>query len=169
MATDAAGTLGRDESERETLIAALVDEFRRSSAYSVLFSQAVAGRLGVNSTDMECADLLFLNGPMTAGRLAELTGLTTGAITGVINRLERRGWVQREADPGDRRRVIVRALDAANEEAHALFGGMAEGAVALLARYSDAELALFLDFLRGATALGLEQTARLRDLPPAER
>src|SRR5579875_3784865 len=104
MATDAAGTFGRDEDERTALIEALVAEFRRSSAYSVLFSQAVAVRLGVNSTDMECADLLFLNGPMTAGRLAGLTGLTTGAITGVINRLERRGWVQREADPSDRRR-----------------------------------------------------------------
>jgi DNA-binding MarR family transcriptional regulator len=169
MEMTANGTLGRETEARLALVGALMEEFRRTSAYSVLFSQAVAGRLGVNSTDMECADLLFLNGPMTAGRLAELTGLTTGAITGVINRLERRGWVRREADPTDRRRVIIRTLDVANDEAHALFGGMAEGATALLAGYSDAELALFLDFLRRTSALGLAQTQQLRDLPPAPR
>ena len=63
--------------------------------------------VGLNPTDIGSLCLLLLNGPAPAGRLAELTGLTTGAVTGVIDRLEAGGFVHRETDPGDRRRVIV--------------------------------------------------------------
>ena len=89
---------------------------------------------------------------MTAGRLAELSGLTTGAITGVINRLEQAGFVRREQDPTDRRRVIVHAVpdSAAARKAAKFFEGMANASVALCDRYSDADLALILDFVSRA-------------------
>src|ERR1700733_11041636 len=101
---------------RKELITKLAAAMRDVSGLSVLHSQAVAGRLGINSTDLECLDLVE-RGPVAAGALAGATGLTTGAITGVIDRLERAGFVRREADSADRRKVLVRALPKVAEEA----------------------------------------------------
>src|SRR5262245_58816371 len=95
---------------RAALEAALELALRETSAQTVLFSQAVADHVGLNATDLEALDLLVRHGAMTAGRLAELTGLTTGAVTGLVDRLERRGYVRREAHPSDRRSVVVRPL-----------------------------------------------------------
>ena len=78
-----------------------------SAGQSVLFRQALADRVGLNATDLACAGILSESGRLTAGRLAEVTGLTTGAVTGVVDRLERAGYVRRTSDPEDRRRVIV--------------------------------------------------------------
>src|ERR1700691_628401 len=80
---------------------------RRSSAQGVLFGQTVANRVGLSNSDMECLDFLILEGRVTAGRLAEVTGLTTGAITGVVDRLERAGLVRRERDDNDRRKGFI--------------------------------------------------------------
>src|SRR5260221_13536695 len=96
---------------RRELEAALNAAMRDVSGQGVLYSQAVAGRLGMNSTDLECLDHIS-RGPVTAGRLAELTGLTTGAITGVIDRLERARLARRERDPCDPPKTPVRMLPA---------------------------------------------------------
>ena len=80
---------------------------RRSSAQGVLFGQTVANVVGISGSDLECLDFLNLEGRVTAGRLAEVTGLTTGAITGVVDRLEKAGLVRRERDPDDRRKVFI--------------------------------------------------------------
>ena len=90
-------------SDRAATEAALDQALRATSAQSVLFSQAVADRVGISATDLETLDILVRSGPLTAGRLAELTGLTTGAITGLVDRLERRGYAHREPHPTDRR------------------------------------------------------------------
>jgi DNA-binding MarR family transcriptional regulator len=134
------------------LLGALNVAFRIGSAQSVMLSQAAADALGMASSDIECYDLLSLHGAMTAGRLAELTGLTTGAITGVIDRLERAGYASRERDPNDRRRVIVRPhLERhADPAAVAVFGPVAAAMDTLVARYSDDELAVILDFFTRA-------------------
>src|SRR5262245_4534642 len=95
------------------------------STATIMFHQAVADRLGLHPTDHKCADILFLKGPLSAGELAELTGLTTGAITGVIDRLEGAGFVRREDDPRDRRRVIVRVLPASHRKIGGLFESFA--------------------------------------------
>lgn len=95
--------LGADGPVGDRLIASM----RALSVESSFFLQAVADRLGMATTDFACLTLLLVEGPATAGRLAERTGLTTGAITGVIDRLERGGWARRASDPADRRRVIV--------------------------------------------------------------
>jgi DNA-binding MarR family transcriptional regulator len=72
-----------------------------------LLEQVMAGRLGLARTDLGVASLLAMHGPRSAGQLAEATGLTTGAVTGCLDRLERVGFARRSADPGDRRRVMV--------------------------------------------------------------
>jgi DNA-binding MarR family transcriptional regulator len=94
-------------SKRTQLTQELLVQFRYVSANSVMFSQAVAEQVGIHSTDTECLDFLLLNGPATAGQLAAFTGLTTGAVTAMIDRLTKAGYVQREHDQADRRRVIV--------------------------------------------------------------
>src|SRR3954470_6827245 len=84
-----------------------MQEMREISTVTILFHQAIADRLGMNVTDHKCAGILARSGPITAGELARLTGLTTGAITGVVDRLEQAGFVRRARDSSDRRRVII--------------------------------------------------------------
>ncbi len=152
---------------------ALFMEFRQMSTGAIMFHQAIADRLGLHPTDHKCADLIIRNGAMTSGRLAELTGLTTGAITGVVDRLESRGMVRRAADPRDRRRVIVEIVknDAVECRMRDLFQGISDGTRALLDGYSDAELALILDFVRRSNAMSHAETLKLRasegTAPPA--
>src|SRR5215207_8632807 len=93
--------------KRQHLTQTLNTQLRYVSANSVILSEAVAAKVGLHPTDNECLDFLLLNGPLTAGKLSELTGLTTGAVTAMIDRLERAGYVRREHDQQDRRRVIV--------------------------------------------------------------
>jgi hypothetical protein len=90
-------TLSRPKA-RVALLQELEEAMRRTSAQGVLFGQTVANVAGISGSDLDCMDFLNLEGRMTAGRLAELTGLTTGAITGVIDRLEKAGFVRRERD-----------------------------------------------------------------------
>jgi DNA-binding MarR family transcriptional regulator len=122
-------------------------------------SQVVAGRLGMNSADLECLDHIS-RGPVTAGRLAELTRLTTGAITGVIDRLERAGLARRERDANDRRKIRVKALPAVSERV----APMERAAMVVLSKHRDDELALFLDFLITARDAALTAMSQLRAL-----
>src|SRR5437763_15469371 len=101
---------------RGELVEGLLRLGRQLSSATIMFHQAVADHFGLNPTDHKCMDLLFTKGPMTAGELADVTGLTTGAITGVIDRLEGDGFVRREDDPNDRRRVIVRVVPRRQQE-----------------------------------------------------
>ena len=96
--------------DRGDILEALNHAMRRSGAQGSLFSQAVAARVGISASDFECLDLVILESAVTPGRLAEASGLTTGAVTGVIDRLERAGFVRRAPDPTDRRRVLVRPV-----------------------------------------------------------
>ncbi|MGP8207804.1 MAG: MarR family winged helix-turn-helix transcriptional regulator [Acidimicrobiales bacterium] len=93
--------------DREALLGRLFELVRESQRQNDRFDQAVADYLGVSRTEAHCLDILDQFGPMTAGQLAELSGLTTGAITKVADRLEDAGYVSRARDPVDRRRVIV--------------------------------------------------------------
>jgi DNA-binding MarR family transcriptional regulator len=139
--------VSREIPERAELVEGLLLGGRALSAATIMFHQAVADRLGLNPTDHKCADLLLTRGPLTAGELAELTGLTTGAITGVIDRLERGGFVRREDDPADRRRVIVRAVPKRLREIGRLFEDLAARMAELCGRYTAEELAVILDYM----------------------
>ena len=153
---------------RAALLAALNAAMRKASAQGVLYSATVAARLGLASSDLECLDLVVLEGAVTAGRLAVATGLTTGAITGVIDRLERAGFARRERDAVDRRKVLVRAEPAALRKITPLYAPMQRAGEESLAPYSEQELALLLGFLERAAAAAVAATAELRDADPRE-
>jgi DNA-binding MarR family transcriptional regulator len=158
------GSGARGKATREALMTALFLEFRQMSTGAIMFHQAIADRLGLHATDHKCADLIMRHGAMTSGRLAELTGLTTGAITGVVDRLESRGLARRATDPQDRRRVIVQLVknDAVECQMRELFTGIAEGTRAMLDGYSDTELELILDFVRRSNAMSHAEMLKLR-------
>jgi len=145
---------------RTARIEALLLGMRALSAQVVMFHQATAERLGLNATDIKCLDLLARFGSMAPGRLAELTGLTTGAITGVLDRLERAGYVRRESHPHDRRRVIVRLLSGNEQRVDPLYAPIEGASRALAERYTDEELALLLDFIAQNQRMLEEETAR---------
>jgi DNA-binding MarR family transcriptional regulator len=150
-------------SDHATTADALERALREVSGQSVLFSHAVANRLGMNPADLESLDILARHGPMTAGRLAELTGLTTGAITGLVDRLERRGYARREPHPTDRRSVIVQPLtETAERDLAPSYAGMARAMRELMSGYNDAELSVITDFLTRAAAITADQIAALR-------
>ncbi len=138
---------------------------RKLGAQSVLFSQAVAARLNIHSTDIECLDLLVVNGPLSAGTLAELTGLTTGAITGIIDRLEARNYVERQADPTDRRKVIVApCLELVEREFGPMYQSLGEAMADFYSRYSEDELQFLLEYSRKVDEILTAETVKLRSL-----
>ncbi len=149
---------------------ALLDSLGEMGGLSALFSATVAARAGINSTDLESLDLLRRHGPMTAGRLAGLTGLTTGAITGVIDRLERRGYARREADPADRRRVVVAAdVEGAERDLWPLYAEFHEAMTAIVSRYSETEIALLIEATEQFNDAVRAAVTRLRQTEPPTR
>jgi len=128
----------------------LMAAMRRASAIGVLLSQAVAQRAGLNSVDLECLDLILAGGPATAGQIGRRTGLTSGAVTGLIDRLERAGFVRRIADAHDRRKVLVEVREGSMDALDAMFLPVRETMTALLADYDQEDLARFADFLEKA-------------------
>ncbi len=148
--------------KRHELLQGLVLAGRQMSTATVMFHQAIADRLGLNVTDHKCMDLLLINGPLSAGQLAEMTGLTTGAITAVIDRLEQAGFARREHDLRDRRRVTVQVIPSRSRDIERLFEPFAATFGELSARYKDEELVVILDFMTRARE-GLHQsTVELR-------
>lgn len=134
---------------------------RRMGAQSVIVSQTVAARFGLNTTDLECLDLIQLEGKASAGQLAAATGLTSGATTALIDRLERAGYVERFDDPADRRRVLVRIRKGSIDEIAKAYGPMQKRMFALWSGYSEAELAVIEDFLSRSLELSVECVADL--------
>src|SRR5687767_10386915 len=118
-------TLRRPPATRPQLLTVLDEAIRKLSAQSVLISDLVATRVGLNSTDLECLDLLYLAGATTAGRLSAHTGLTTGATTAAIDRLERAGFVRRRRDTSDRRCVFVEVASTGAEQIKPLYALLA--------------------------------------------
>ena len=113
--------------------------------------EVAAHVMGINRTDGRCIDVLDEHGRMTAGDLASRTGLTSGAITGVVDRLERAGFVRRVRDDADRRRVFVELTPKARQAAERLYSPLAEKSASFLEGLSDAELETVIRFLRAGT------------------
>lgn len=153
--------MSRGAADKAALIAALELALRRMSAQGVMISQAVATKVGLASTDLECLDIIYMEGPVTAGRLAAATGLTTGAITGLVDRLERAGFARRRRDPDDRRKVLVEAMPEAEVRIAPLYGSLAQAMHRVYARYSKAELTLILDFTTRCQEVAVQEIARL--------
>ena len=157
--------------EREELIASVMNEGRRMGTRTVVFHAAIADRLGLNPSDHKCADLICNEtGPITPGRLAEITGLSTGAITGVVDRLERAGFVARVPDPEDRRRVVIKGTEGRAPDIRHMFLPMMEGMASLCDKYSNEQLALIAGFMQGCGLITEAQIAHLQQqkaAPPA--
>jgi DNA-binding MarR family transcriptional regulator len=151
---------------RDELLAAVGRAGRRVSAQATLFSQAVADRLGLAGSDIECLDVLIEAGQLTVGRLAELTGLTTGSATRMIDRLEQAGYVRRIPDPADRRRVLVEPLQARLPAVSALHDSLRAAQRDAVAAYDDAQLQVLADYLGRSAEVLREETARLREPAP---
>jgi DNA-binding MarR family transcriptional regulator len=136
---------------------------REFSAAVVLFNEAVGRQLGLGATERKILDILDRTGPVTAGRLAEHSGLTTGAITGIVDRLARAGFAGREPNPDDRRSVIIRVLPSAELDRlrGQVFAPFGRAVAAVAAEYSPAELATITSYLRRVTDVLYEHTARL--------
>jgi DNA-binding MarR family transcriptional regulator len=128
------------------------------------FDQAVADHVGVNRTDARCIDLLDQAGGMTAGELARAAGLTTGAVTAVVDRLEAAGFACRVPDPADRRRVRIEVTDKVWELHAPLIGPMLEESQAILDDLTDAEIERFTEFLQRVIELQQRHTERVRAL-----
>lgn len=148
--------------DRASIIARLDIALRAASAQGLLVSQAVADKIGLGTTDLECLDLIQLRGPLSAGDLARATGLTSGAVTGLIDRLERAGYVMRTNDPTDRRKVLVRVRPENIGPIIALYQPMQESMNRLCAGYTEAELELIAGFTERGLEVGREQVARIR-------
>jgi DNA-binding MarR family transcriptional regulator len=113
---------------------------REMSALTVMFHSRVAEQMGLSATDHKCLDLASrAEGPLTAGRIAELSGLSTGAVTGVIDRLERAGYVRRLRDPHDRRKVLVEVAPLNEAKFAHLFEGAMQHVQDVLEQFTPAE------------------------------
>lgn len=158
------------QNKRAEVLGELARELRRFQGLSASFFRAAAARSGMTVTDLQVLELLESGGPTTAGQLADLTGLTTGAITGMLNRLEEAGRVRRERDPTDGRRVIVR-LVAGMDVGRASGATLASLGMAwedLASRYDEEQLAVILAFLKHGNVLSREALVRLREAPVGE-
>lgn len=145
---------------REETIQAINDKFTEMSTETILFHQAVADAVGLHITDHQCMHFIHRYGAMPAGRLAELTGLTTGAVTGIIDRLEKASYVRRTNDPKDRRRTIVEPVrnKKLERKLERIFIPLHERMHRLLSSYSDSELSFLLDVLTRSVELIHEES-----------
>jgi DNA-binding MarR family transcriptional regulator len=146
---------------KRQLFEELIDEVRRSQAATDRYDQAVADALGASRTDMRCVDVLQREGRMTAGQLADATGLTSGAMTTAIDRLERQGFARRVRDPADRRRVLVEITEQANELAGPFYGEHQAMSERLYHDYNTEQLELLLGFVRRGREFNEQQAVRL--------
>jgi DNA-binding MarR family transcriptional regulator len=158
------------QKKRAKVLGELARELRQFTGLGASFFRAAAARIGITVTDMQVIDVLNLTGPMTAGQLADLTGLTTGAITGMLNRLEEAGLVRRERDPSDGRRVIVRLVPDKDEmqKIDSIFDSLGDEWDDMASHYDDEQLAFLLEFLKSSNALSRKEIVRLREAPSGE-
>ncbi|MEU0368856.1 MarR family transcriptional regulator [Streptomyces sp. NPDC006283] len=149
---------------RGELVAEVTAAAQRHHAAYVLFNQAMAEHLGLHPTDLQCVSLLALEpGPRTTGEIAELTGLTSGSATRLVDRLQKAGLAERHPDTHDRRKMLVTLAAGRSPEIEAAWDAPGEAFGRALDDFTDEELTVIERYLRRTTDVGTEQTARLRD------
>jgi DNA-binding MarR family transcriptional regulator len=149
---------------REVIIQAINQKFREISTETIMFHQAIADVLGLHITDHKVLDFIYRYGPMPAGRLSELTSLTTGAVTGIIDRLEKAGYVRRVNDPKDRRRTIIELTrnKKLQRKLEDIFTPLSMRMHKVLSSYSDNELAFLFNVLTKSLEQSHEELMKLR-------
>ncbi|XOK61131.1 MarR family winged helix-turn-helix transcriptional regulator [Paenibacillus elgii] len=149
--------------EKEHLLHIFNEQLRHFSTDTILFHQAVAEGLGLNSTDHKCLDLILRNQPISAGKLSDLTGLTTGTVTGVIDRLEKAGYVFREKDQDDRRKVMIRVhTKKAESEIMSQLESFGQSMKAMLEQYDNEQIKFLFDFFERSRNIIQNETLKLK-------
>ena len=149
-------------------IDSVIRSLRRVNLQGSFFGQTVAIRFGLTESDVEALELLIDTGAATAGRLSELTGLTSGAVTRVIDRLEQAGYVRRVPDPADRRRVVVEVVPERIAAFEATMDRVGDKGAVEIGHYSEAELAVINDFLTKMAEITRDEATALRETPLGE-
>jgi DNA-binding MarR family transcriptional regulator len=147
---------------REDMLSEVAEELRLSGATNDIADQVVADYLGLNRTDTRCLDIIERLDGVSAGRLASEAGLSTGAVTTVLDRLERAGYARRVQDPGDRRRVLVELTPAARRELQELYAPLTDATMRQLEGYTTDEVSLVRDFMRDNRRLNEAHAERVR-------
>ena len=150
--------------KKQQLVDELVRMARAHEAANDAFDEVAREKLGINRTDLRCLNIIENSGAMTAGRLAELSGLTTAAVTSVLDRLERAGYARRVRDQPDRRQVMVEVTPLLAERATPIWGPLGEEARSTLSRMSAEELQALIDFYRLGIELNERHIERVRNL-----
>jgi DNA-binding MarR family transcriptional regulator len=145
------------------MLTELARSAQRAATDGILFHQAVADRLGLHISDLRCLNILLEAGPVPAGEIGERTGLTTGAVTRMVDRLEQAGYVRREPDPADRRRVIVSPMAEQMATIGPLYTGMAQAWATAMDGYDNDQLTTILTLFDRLHEISQVEIARLRD------
>jgi DNA-binding MarR family transcriptional regulator len=148
---------------RRRLNTSIKESLRELSIQLSLLNHQVGARLDLKDVDLDCLDLINRHGPLSPTTLARRAGLHPATMTGILDRLERDGWITRDRDPVDRRAVTVQALRDRNPELFRLYSGMNSSMDQLCAGYDDAQLELLADFLHRTTNAGQTATEQLAD------
>lgn len=146
---------------RRRLAGAIKESLRELSIQLSLLNHHVGARLEIRDVDLDCLDLVDRYGPLSPSALARRAGLHPATMTGILDRLERGGWVVRERDPADRRGVVVRPRRERGAELLQLYSGMNGAMDEILSGYGDAELELLRDFLHRTAEAGRTATDAL--------
>ncbi|HEX8009107.1 MAG TPA: MarR family transcriptional regulator [Trebonia sp.] len=146
---------------RGELNAAIRDALRDMGVELSLLQQRISGHLELRSIDLQCLDLIDRHGPLGPSTLARLAGVHPATMTGVVDRLERGGWITRERDPSDRRGVALRMVRGRRADVLRLTAGMNAEVARICADYSEAELAVIAEFLRRTAEAGRTAGAQL--------
>jgi DNA-binding MarR family transcriptional regulator len=149
-------------------IDSVLRSLRRVNLQGSFLGQTVAVRFGLSESDIETLEQLIDMGATTAGRLAEITGLTSGAVTRVIDRLEQAGYVRRIPDPADRRRVIVEVVPEKVASIQTALDRVSSASAREIGRYTDAQLSLIADFLTKMEQITRAEATALREAPEGE-
>jgi DNA-binding MarR family transcriptional regulator len=149
---------------KKELIHQVIHLARDHQAANDAFDEVAYQKLGINRTDGRCLDIVQNFGPMTAGRLAELSGLTTAAVTSVLDRLEKAGYARRVRDENDRRQVIVELTPLLAERGAQIWGPLGEDATVEIGKLSIDQLKLVMEFFRLGRDVNRRHIERLRGL-----
>ena len=156
-----------EDAERERLIDEVIAALRADGSARDALDQAVADRLEINLTDLRCLDVLEQRGTCTPGAIATALGLSSGAVTTLLDRLEKAGYVQRARDAADRRRVLVELTAHARRLAGELYGPLGREGRALLAGLKPRDLVFLRNFMRRSQELQQRHERRIRASSPA--